>query len=300
AAKPMIGRTPPSIRVMRPIRDGVIADVEAAAKMLTIFIRRALAQPTLFSPRLLICVPAETTAVEQRAIEEVARYTGARHVQFIEEPLAAAVGVGIKTEAACASAIIDIGAETVEFAVLNLGGMMRAKTWRTGGRAMDRAIARHLRENRGLEVGEETAEMIKRALGSAAPHQGELFIEAGGRSLETMRPARIGVTSAEVQTVLTPVVAEIVRAVTTSLEELPPEIAADLIESGVMLTGGGAQLPGLPERLSQEIGLMVCLTANPTLAAVTGAARILWPDATALGMRSLIEPIASNATATPD
>src|SRR5262249_36264689 len=160
AAKSMTGRVPPSIRVVRPLRGGVIADVDAAALMLTHFIRRALAGPTLFSPRLLICIPAENTPVELRAFEEVARRTGAHQVQFIEGPLAAARSVGMMAESARASAVIDIGAELMNVAVLSAGGIIRAKTYRVGGLAIDSAIARHLRENRGFEVGEETAEMI--------------------------------------------------------------------------------------------------------------------------------------------
>jgi rod shape-determining protein MreB and related proteins len=299
-AKPMIGRAPASIRVVRPLRDGVIADISAATNMLTIFIRRAIAQPTLLRPRLLMCIPAETTPVERRALEEVARGAGARQVQFIEEPVAAAAGLGIATEAARAAAIIDIGAETVDVAVLSAGGLIHAATYCTGGRAMDQAITHYLREQHNLEIGAETAEMIKLKVGATAPHQSERIIEAGGRSLVTLMPARVTVTSDEIQTVLKPVVTEIVRGVTKALEELPPEVAADLLEAGVVLTGGAAQLPGLAEKLGEEIGLETRLATNPMLAAVTGAARIFWPETAKAGSWSLAEPITSGVLALPD
>lgn len=295
AAKPMIGRASASIRVVRPLHDGVIADISAATRMLTIFIRRALAQPTLLRPRLLLCIPAETTPVERRALEEVARGAGARQVQFIAEPVAAAAGMGIKTEAAHAAAIIDIGAETVDVAVLSAGGMIHAATCCTGGRAMDQAIINHLREQHNLEIGEETAERIKLKIGSSAPHRSERISEAGGRSLETLLPARVTLTSDEIQTALKPVVKEIERGVTKALAELPPEVAADLLETGVVLTGGAAQLPGLAERLSEKIGLEARLAINPTLAAVMGAARIFWPEAVQAESWSLAEPSTTGA-----
>ncbi len=300
AAKLMNGRTPASIRVVRPLRDGVIANVRAATKMLAIFIRRALAQPTLLHPRLLLCVPAEITAVERRALEEVARGAGARQVQFIEEPVAAAAGVGLKTETAHASAIIDIGAETVNVAVLSAGRLIHAVTCCTGGRAMDQAIANHLRKQHHLEIGEETAEMIKLRLGSTAPHRLDRTIEAGGHSLEKLLPASVSVASDEIQMALKPVVTVIVRGVTKALEDLPPEVAADLLEAGVVLTGGAAQLPGLAETLSAKTGIEARLATNPTLAAVTGAARILWPEAVTAEPWPLVKPAISGATRTPD
>jgi rod shape-determining protein MreB len=300
AAKRLIGRESSSIRVVRPLRDGVIADFEAAEKMLSTFMRRALAQWIILSPQVLICIPGEITEVERRAVEDAAYHAGARQVEFIEEPFAAAAGVGIETEAAHASAVIDIGAGTVDIAVLSLGGLIHASTLRTGGMAMDHALAHYLREEHSLEVGEETAEMIKRTLGSVEPHQSNRAIEVGGRSLLTRLPARIKVTSAEVQTAMAPVVAGVMRAVIGSLEKLPPEVSADLLDSGIVLTGGGAQLPGLPERLSQETGLEVRLSTNPSLAVVTGAARLLWPEAAAPELRLVPEPSTSSTMAEPD
>ena len=299
-AKQMIGREPASIRVVRPLRDGVIADFVAAEKMLSTFMRRALTQLTILSPRVLVSTPGEITQVEQRAVEEAAYRAGARQVEFIEEPFAAAAGVGIDTEAAHASAVVDIGAGTVDIAVLSLGGLIHASTLRTGGMAMDYALARYLREEHSLEVGEETAERIKRMLGLVEPYQSNRAIEAGGQSLLTRLPARIKVTSAEVQTAVEPVVAEIMRAVIASLEKLPPEVSADLLDSGLVLTGGGAQLPGLSERLCQETGLEVRLSTNPTLAVVLGAARLLWPETAAPELKLVPESSTSSTTTEPD
>jgi rod shape-determining protein MreB and related proteins len=277
-AKLMIGRVPASVSLVRPVRNSVIAEVEAAAKMLMVFLHRARAQPTLRAPRLLFCLPAKTTLVERRALEEVARSVGARQVQFIEEPVAAAFGLGIETEAAPTSTIVDIGAETVDIAVLSLGGLVHAATYRTGGRAMDRALINHLRKQHSLEIGEETAERLKRALGSTAPHQRDRSLEAGGRNLKTQMPMQVNVTSAEIQTALEPVVAEIARAVCTALAELSPEIAADLLKTGLEMR----------------------LASNPTLAAVTGAARICSTEENPAEPWTMLPPLIPSEPTTPE
>jgi rod shape-determining protein MreB len=296
AANTMIGRGPASVRVVHPLRDGVIADIGAATKMLATFINRAVTRPTLLRPHLLLCIPAETTSLERRALKEVARGVGARRVNFIEEPVAAAVGVGI-TSSPHATAIVDIGAETVNVAVLSARGLIHAATSRTGGRAMDRAITDHLRRRHHLEIGGETAEMIKLRLGSTSPRQ---VIEVTGRSIKKLRPARVSVTSDEIQMALKPAVSEIVRSVIKALENLPAEVAADLYKSGLTLTGGAAQLPGLAEKLGERIGLAAHIAANPMFAAVIGAARVLWPESLKAEAWRLFEPAMSNPAAISD
>lgn len=296
AAMPMIGRGPASVLVVHPLRNGVIKDVGAATKMLDTFINRAVTRPTILRPHLLLCIPAETTPMERRALEEVTRGVGAGRVNFIEEPLAAAVGVGI-TSSPYATAIVDVGAETVNVAVLSARGLIHAATSRTGGRAMDRAIADHLRRRHRLEIGGETAEMIKLRLCSTPPRQG---IEVSGRSVEKLRPAQVSVTSDEIQTALKPVVQEIVRAVIKALENLPAEVAADLFKTGLTLTGGGAQLPGLAEKLAERIGLVAHIADNPMFAAVIGAARVLWPESHKAEPGRLFEPALSNAATITD
>jgi rod shape-determining protein MreB len=299
AAKLLVGRVPQHIRVVHPIRNGVVTDVVAASKMLSLFLQRAGATRPLFGSHFIMCVPVEMTPLEERSIEEVARRVGARRVKFIEEPLAAAAGAGIQTEAVHGSVLVDLGAETVNVAVLSAGGLVSASTWHTGGSAMDRAVARHLREKHNLEVSDEVAETIKRTLGSAMPGQTGKTFEADGRGLITRLPTRVVVTDAEIQTALAPVVAEILRVVAASFEELPPEVSADLFDSGIALTGGAAQLSGWPERLSHEIKLEVHLSNTPALAAVLGAARLHWAEASVVGPKAANKHGATGATASP-
>lgn len=289
-AKLMIGREPRSIRVVRPLRDGVIADFDAAEKLLSHFIRQALTKWATLSPRILVCIPGEITQVERRAVEDAAYRAGTRQVSFVEEPFAAAAGVGLDVEAACASMIVDVGGGTVDIAVLSLGGLIHTSTLRMGGMEMDRAIARYLHEERSLEVGEQTAEAIKCALGSASLQADERVMEVRGRSLTTRLPAKIRVRSAEVQAAIEPVVQEIMHTVRAALEELPPEVSADLLDSGIVLTGGGAQLQGLAERLSRESGLEVRVAANPECAVVLGAGRLLRPEVSTTELRPVAQP----------
>lgn len=274
-AKLMIGRAPASIRVVPPLREGVIAHYEAAEKMLAGFIRRVYSRSCLLSPRLLICVPGQITQVERRAVEEAAYCAGARQVTFIEEPVAAAAGAGLGENALRASMVIDIGGGTTDIAVLSPNGLIHLSTLRLGGVEMDRAIARYLRQGYSLEVGEGTAESLKLAFSSSArePNQGEF--EVGGWSLIKRMPAKIVVRGEEIQAAVEPVVKEIIRAVQATLEILPPEVSADLLDSGLVMTGGGAQFPGLPEQLNRAVGLKVRLASEPLLAVVRGAGRLL-------------------------
>jgi rod shape-determining protein MreB len=274
----MIGRAPHNIRVVRPLQGGVIADYEAAEKLLVTFIRRALGRRAYLHPRALICVPCEITEVERRAVEDAARRAGAREVSLIEKPFAAAAGAGLDLAANHASMIVTIGGGTTDVAVLSFGGLIQAATTRAGGMKRDQAIAQHLHKTRSMEVGETTAELIKLKLASASGEADQLVLEVGGRSLSSRLPVWLSVTSAEVSTAIEPVIRELISTVRNVIEELPPEVAADLLDSGIVLTGGGAQLQGLPERLHREIGLEVRLAGNSTLAAVLGAGRLLRPE----------------------
>jgi rod shape-determining protein MreB len=292
-AKLMIGREPRLIRVAQPLRNGVIADFEAVEKMLSHFIHHALTKWAILHPRLLLCIPGEITQVERRAFEDAALRAGTRQVSFVEEPFAAAAGVGLAVEAAHASMIVDIGGGTVDIAVLSLGGLIHASTLRMGGIEMDRAIARYLHEERGLEVGEQTAEAIKLKLGSADLQADERVMEVRGRSLTTRLPTKIRLRSAEVQTAIEPVVQEVMRTVRAALEELPPEVSADLLDSGIVLTGGGAQLQGLAERIGRESSLEVKVAANPQCAVVFGAGRLLQPEISVTELRPVEQPATS-------
>ena len=277
-AKMMIGREPSSIRVVCPLRDGVIADFDAAEKMLSHFIRRARTKRAILGPRVLLCVPSKISHVAHRAVEDAAYLAGASQVSFVAEPFAAAVGVGLDVWAAHAAMIVNVGGGTVNIAVLSLGGLIHTSTLRVGGTEIDEAIAQYLHQERGLAVGKQTAEAIKHWLGSADCEADGCMFEVGGQSLTTRLPSRVEVSSAEVQAAIEPLVQKIMRSVRESLEELPPEVAADLIESGMVLTGGGAQLLGLTERLGRESGLEVRLVANPECAVVVGAGLLLRPD----------------------
>jgi rod shape-determining protein MreB len=291
-AKQMMGRAPQTIRVVRPLQAGVIADDEAAEKLLLTFIRRALGHRAWLHPKILICVPCEITEVERRAVEDAAHRAGAHEVNLIEKPFAAAVGAGLDLAANQAAMIVTIGGGTTDVAVLSFGGLVHAATARAGGMNLDQAIARHLHQTRSVEIGETSAELIKLKLASATGEADQQSLKVGGRSLSTRLPVWLSVTGAEIRAAIEGVIQELLGIVQSALEELPPEVAADLLESGIVLTGGGAQLPGLSERLSQAVGLEVRLADSPTLAAVLGAGQMLQPTAPLPGMTtgtSLVE-----------
>jgi rod shape-determining protein MreB len=275
AAKSLIGREPQSICVAHPIKDGVIADCEIAGKLLSEFINRAHKQSSLLGPRLLICIPSDATDVEQKAFEEVATRAGAGRSNFIAAPIAAAAGAELEARSTRASMIADIGAGTVDIAVLCRGKLIYSSTLRVGGREMDQAIIQSLRQEHSIEIGVETAETLKIELGSVRPRSEPRVMEAGGRNLIARLPESIPVTDREVQVAIEPIFKEIERGIRAALEEVPPQAAVDLLESGIILSGGLAQLAGLPERLSQEIGLSVYSAAAPMAAVVIGAGRLL-------------------------
>jgi rod shape-determining protein MreB and related proteins len=263
------------LRVMRPVRDGVIADCEIAGQMLSVLINRALNQPGLSNPLLLICVPADITEMEEKAYEEAANHAGKFKVKLIEEPYAAAVGAGLNLRAAPACMIVDLGAGTSDIAVTSGGRLLYASTQRVGGDEMDRAIAHYLHQERALEVSKETAEKVKIGVGTVGDGHFQRSMAVRGRNLVTGLPEEITVTSEEVHPLIQPALRVIKQHLRTVLEEIPTGASVDLLDSGISLSGGLSQLPGLAEHLGKELGLCVRVVPDPMLAAVMGAGRLL-------------------------
>ncbi len=278
-ARLMLERASSSVRVVQPIRSGVIAAHAAAEQMLRHFIQQALRQHWLIRPRVLVCVSGEMTSVESRAIEDSLRRTGVSKLNFVAEPFAAAVGVGLDVEAARALMVVDLGAGTTDVAILSAGTVIRAVTLQHGGEEIERAIIQYLHDQRHLEVGATTAEAVKIRLGSALRERDEQSMEVEGRCLYRQRPMKAVVTGAEIRAALEPVIYKIAQGVLNALTDLSPQVSADLMESGMTCTGGGAQLAGLPEFLGQQTGLEVRVAPNPTLVTVLGAGRLLKPEA---------------------
>ncbi len=243
-AKRMIGRTPSHIQAIRPLKDGVIADFEICEKMLRYFIQR-VHQRRFAKPRMVICVPSGITGVEQRAVMEAAEYAGARKAYIIEEPMAAAIGAGLPVHEPTGNMVVDIGGGTTEVAVISLGGIVTSQSVRIGGDELDEAIIAYIKKEYSLALGERTAEEIKIALGSAFPLQEELHAEIRGRDLVSGLPKTIVVSTQEIRKAVDEPVSAIVDAVKVTLDKTPPELAADIMEQGIVLTGGGALLHGL-------------------------------------------------------
>jgi rod shape-determining protein MreB len=275
-AKAMLGRCPDNIEVIRPLRHGVIADYDSTAKMLHHFIRQARRSRSPVHPRVVISVPSGITQVERRAVQESATQAGARKVYLIPEPVAAALGAGLPIAEPGANMIVDVGGGTTEVAVISLSGIVHSVSLRLGGEDMDDAIAQHVRKSHGLLIGERSAEEIKVALGSAQPRDGDAAtLPVKGRDLIRGLPRTISVTGAEIREALREPVTAVVEAVRACLEQIPPELAADIVDNGIMLTGGGALLPGLDRLLNLETGLPITVSDDPLTAAVRGAGRVL-------------------------
>jgi len=275
-AKAMLGRAPGSVEVIRPLRHGVIADYDSTAKMLSHFIRRARRSRSSVHPRVVISVPSGITQVERRAVQESATHAGARKVYLIPEPVAAALGAGLPITKPGANMIVDVGGGTTEVAVISLSGIVHSVSLRVGGEDMDDAIALHVRKSHGLLIGERCAEDIKIALGSACPGDGDAAtLPVKGRDLIRGLPRTIMVTGAEIREALREPVLAIVEVVRACLEQTPPELAADIVDNGITLTGGGALLAGLERLLSLETGLPIAVSDAPLTAAVRGAGRVL-------------------------
>jgi rod shape-determining protein MreB len=281
-AKAMLGRAPGSIDVIRPLRHGVIADYDSTEKMLQYFIRRAHQSRSPARPRVVISVPSGITQVERRAVHESAVHAGARKVHLVPEPVAAAMGAGLPIAEPGANMIVDVGGGTTEVAVISLSGIVHCTSLRIGGDDMNDAIAQHVRKSHGLLIGERRAEEIKIALGSAHPQLDDAGpLPVKGRDLTTGLPRTITVTVAEIRDALREPVTAVVEAVRVCLEQTPPELAADIVDNGITLTGGGALLPGLDQLLNHETSLPILVSEDPLTCVVRGAGRVL-DDSTVL------------------
>ncbi|HEY8301055.1 MAG TPA: rod shape-determining protein [Jatrophihabitans sp.] len=275
-AKRMIGRTPDQIRAIRPLRDGVIADYEVTAEMLRYFVRKVLRRRGAFTgPRIVVCVPSAITSVEQRAVSESAYAAGARRVHIIQEPMAAAIGAGLPVNQPTGSMVVDIGGGTTEVAVVALGGIVASTSLRVAGNALDLAIVDHIRTEFSLLIGERTAEELKISVGSAFPIAGVRRAEIRGRDVGTGLPRNITVSGDELRKAMELPLGRIVAAVRTTLDRCPPELAGDLVQRGIVLTGGGALLRGLDARLQHEIGIPVLVADRPLDSVVLGTATVV-------------------------
>jgi rod shape-determining protein MreB len=274
-AHAMLGRTPASITTIRPMRDGVIADFDAAERMLTSFIRKAQGRTPWGRPRVVIGIPSGTTQVERRAVIDSAYRAKASQVHLVEEGMAAAIGVGLPVTEPCGSMVVDIGGGTTDIAVVALGGMVYNRSVRIAGHHMDDAIITFMKRRHQLLIGERTAEQVKVEIGSAWDTQEGLSMDVRGRCLREGRPRIVRVKDAEIREALAEPLKVIVGAVRDALDCIPPEIAADVIDRGLVLTGGGAMLRGLDERLRRETGLHVMLAEEPLTSVVRGAGRML-------------------------
>jgi rod shape-determining protein MreB and related proteins len=274
-AKRMIGRTPAHIQAVRPLKDGVIADFDVTEKMLRYFIQKVHTRRFLAKPRVVVCVPSGITGVEQRAVEEATIAAGARAAYIIEEPMAAAIGAGLPIHEPAGNMIVDIGGGTTEVAVISLGGMVTATSVRVGGDELDEGIIQYAKKEFSMVLGERTAEALKLAIGSAFPTPDEQIAEVKGRDLVTGLPKTIHISAEEVRKAIEEPVNAIIDAIKNTLDRCPPELAADLMDYGIILTGGGALLKGLDERLRHETGMPVKLAKDPLYCVVLGSGRCL-------------------------
>lgn len=273
-AKEMLGREHKEIKVTRPMRDGVIADFEIAEGMMRAFIKQSSSN-SLTSKRVIVAVPSGITEVEKRAVRDSAEHAGAKEVHLIAEPMAAAIGIGLDVDAALGNMIIDIGGGTTEIAVIALSGIVTEESIRIAGDEMNYAIMKFFKNNHNILIGEKTAEAIKCEVGSAMPLREELTIQVKGRDLVAGVPKTTEVSSVEIREALNECVTQIIDAVRQSLERTPPELSADILDHGVMLSGGGALLKGLDERIKMETNLPVHVAEDPLTAVVRGAGKVL-------------------------
>ena len=276
-AKLMVGRTPGNITAIRPLKDGVIADFEVAEEMIKYFIRKAHNRKSFVSPQIVICIPRGATAVERRAIQESAECAGGRRVFLIEEPMAAAIGAGLPVTEPSGSMVVDIGGGTTEVAVLSLGGIVFGNSVRVGGDKMDESIVNYIRKYHNLLIGDTTAEKIKQEIGAAIkPERGVgRSISIKGRDLVNGVPKEIEITETQIADSLAEPVAAIVDAVRYALENTPPELSADIVDRGIVMTGGGSMLSRLDELLREKTGLPVIVAENPLLCVANGTGKTL-------------------------
>jgi len=274
-ARDMIGRTPGNIVAIRPLKDGVIADFDTTERMLRYFIQKVHRRRYLAKPRIVVCVPSGITGVEQRAVKDAGYAAGARKVYIIEQPMAAAIGAGLPIHEPTGNMVVDIGGGTTEVAVISLGGIVTTGSIRVGGDALDQAIINWIKREYSLLLGERTAELIKQRIGSAYHFANEPDAEIPGRDLATGLPKTIVVSAAEIRKALEEPVNAIINAVKNTLDRTPPELASDIINQGIMLTGGGALLLGLDERLRKETGLPIHVAEDPIRAVVIGTGKCI-------------------------
>ena len=273
-AKTMLGRTPGNIQAIRPLRDGVIADFIVTEEMIKHFIKKVHVKNTFANPRILICVPTGSTPVERKAIQHSALAAGARRVQLIEEPIAAAIGAGLPISEATGSMIVDIGGGTTEIAVMSLGGVVFSKSLRVAGDAMDGAIINYMRKKFNLLIGESTAEKIKKEIGTAIPTSNNVFLMKG-RDIRTGTPKEISLTEEDACEALMPILSQMLSAIKEALESTPPELSADLVDMGLVLTGGGALLKNIDKLISKDTGLPVTIADNPLECVALGTGKAL-------------------------
>ena len=274
-AKMMLGRTPGNINAIRPIKDGVIADFEVTEAMLRYFINKVHNRRTLVHPRIIISVPSGITQVEKRAVKESAESAGAREVYLIEEPMAAAIGAGLPITEPTANMVVDIGGGTTEVAVISLAGVVYASSVRVGGDKMDESIMHYIKRRHNLAIGEHTSEVIKTTIADVMPEEPYESMEIKGRDLVSGVPKTLVITSEEIRQALTEQVDAIIEAVKMALELTPPELAADIVDQGVVLTGGGALLRNLDKRLREESGVPVIIAEDPLSSVVMGSGKAL-------------------------
>lgn len=274
-AKEMIGRTPGSIVAVRPLKDGVIADFDITATMLKYFIKKAVHTNLFSRPRVVICIPSGVTEVERRAVEDAAKQAGGGDVDLIEEPMAAAIGAGLPVAEATGSMIVDIGGGTSEVAVISLGDIVTSVSVRVAGDRFDDAIVSYVKKKYNLLIGERTAEEIKINIGSAFPYEDEQSISIKGRNLVDGLPKNVVISAAEVREALADPLASIIDAIKSTLEKTPPELSADIIDHGIMLTGGGALLRGFDKLVAQETGMPVHIAERPLDCVVDGTGKRL-------------------------
>ncbi|MEG2770125.1 MAG: rod shape-determining protein, partial [Oscillospiraceae bacterium] len=274
-AKDVIGRTPGSIIAVRPLKDGVIADFDITTSMLSIFIKKVCGNSLFFRPRIIICIPSGVTEVERRAVREAALKAGAKQVMVIEEPMAAAIGAGLPVQEATGSMIVDIGGGTSEVAVLSLGGIVASKSVRVGGDEFDQSIIAYIKRKYNLLIGERTAEQIKIEIGSAYRLAEEMGMEIKGRNLVDGLPKNISIHSEEIREALAEPIQSVIEAIKETLERTPPELAADIIDHGITLAGGGALLRNFDELVHCETGIDVHIAENPLDCVATGTGMAL-------------------------
>ena len=274
-AKRMIGRTPDNIAAIRPLKDGVIADFEATEQMLRSFIHQVHRRRYFAKPRIVVCVPSGITGVEQRAVKDAGYQAGARKVYIIEEPMAAAIGAGLPVHEPTGNMVVDIGGGTTEVAVISLGGIVTSTSIRIGGDELDEAIIQHVKKEYSLLLGERTSEAIKLAIASVYPMPEELVAEIKGRDLVSGLPKTITIAAEEIRRAIEEPVNAIIDAIKTTLDRTPPELAADIMDRGIVLTGGGGLIRGLDKRLRHETGMPVRIADTPLQAVVLGSGKCL-------------------------